>query len=36
MIRVCEEYLAYGLLEYWIVDPLKRRHRPDPARRYLG
>jgi Uma2 family endonuclease len=19
-----EEYLAYGLLEYWIVDPLKR------------
>jgi Uma2 family endonuclease len=20
-----EEYLAYGLLEYWIVDPLKRQ-----------
>src|SRR4029077_17996610 len=20
-----EEYLAYGLLEYWIVDPLERR-----------
>ena len=22
-----EEYLAYGLLEYWIVDPLKRSSR---------
>ena len=32
-----EEYLAYGLLEYWIVDPFKlHRHRPDPAWRYLG
>ena len=30
-----EEYLAYGLLEYWIVDPLNRSHRADAARRCL-
>ena len=32
-----EEYLAYGLLEYWIVDPQqKTRDRLHPRRRLLG
>jgi Uma2 family endonuclease len=24
-VTKCEEYLAYGLLEYWIVDPIERK-----------
>ena len=32
-----EEYLAYGLLEYWIVDPQKRQaHCADAPRRCLA